>query len=265
MSVIVKTLQKKWKTSIIVLYWKRIGNIGIMYNIAICDDEQDFVAELEEMIRKYAGETGIEIRTVTFKNGLELTECNKIELDLIFLDIQMDTMNGMEAAKRIRKKDEKVSIIFLTSLAKYALAGYEYRAWNYIIKPIAYVRLKNELDKWLKNYRRDDKKYILVQNGEGQHRIDLNTLRYLETYNRNVKLHTDKGGVISYKKMRELEAELTEAHFLRCHSSYLVNLLFVKRVGKLELELTTGEKLPISQPKRKLVMEKLADYWGDRL
>ena len=101
-----------------------------MYNIAICDDEQDFVAELEEMIRKYAGETGIEIRTVTFKNGLELTECNKIELDLIFLDIQMDTMNGMEAAKRIRKKDEKVSIIFLTSLAKYALAGYEYRAWK---------------------------------------------------------------------------------------------------------------------------------------
>ena len=78
MFVIVKTLQKKWKTSIIVLYWKRIGNIGIMYNIAICDDEQDFVAELEEMIRKYAGETGIEIRTVTFKNGLELTECNKI-------------------------------------------------------------------------------------------------------------------------------------------------------------------------------------------
>lgn len=95
-----------------------------MYNIAICDDEQDFVAELEKMIRKYAGETGIEIRTTAFKNGLELTECNKIELDLIFLDIQMDTMNGLEAAKRIRKKDEKVSIIFLTSLAKYALAGY---------------------------------------------------------------------------------------------------------------------------------------------
>lgn len=74
-----------------------------------------------------------------------------------------------------------------------------------------------------------------------------------------------KGEIISYKKMRELEAELEEAHFLRCHSSYLVNRSFVKRVGKLELELMNGEKLPISQPKRKFVMEKLADYWGDRL
>ena len=237
----------------------------MMYNIAICDDEQDFVTELEEMIQKYVGETGIEIRTTTFKNGLKLIECNKIELDLIFLDIQMDTINGLETAKRLREKDEKVSIIFLTSLAKYALAGYEYRAWNYIIKPITYVRLKNELDKWLKNYKRDDKKYILVHNGDGQQRVDLNTLQYLETYNRNVLLHTYKGEIISSKKMKYLEADLDEDHFLRCHSSYLVNLFFVKRVGKLELELTNGERLPISQPKRKLVMEKLADYWGDRL
>lgn len=241
------------------------GEVEIMYNIAICDDEQDFVMELDEMIQKYSGETGVAIRTTAFRNGLELVDSGKIELDLIFLDIQMDTMNGLAAAKRIREKDEKVSIIFLTSLAKYALAGYEYQARNYIIKPITYVRLKNELDKWIRNYKCDNKKYILIQNGEGQHRVDLHTLQYLETYNRNVKLHTEKGELISHKKMREFEAELEAAHFLRCHSSYLVNLFFVKRARKLELELTNGEKLPISQPKRKIVMEKLADYWGDWL
>lgn len=60
--------------------------------------------------------------------------------------------------------------------------------------------------------------------------------------------------------MKEFEAELEEDHFLRCHPSYLVTLFFVKRAGKLELELTSGERLPISRPKRKLVMEKLADY-----
>lgn len=236
-----------------------------MYNIGICDDEQDFARELEEMIRQYARESGTEIRTTLFLNGRELIEGNRLTLDLIFLDIQMDVMNGLEAAKRIRARDGKVGIIFLTSLTRYALAGYEYQAANYIIKPITYARLKRELDRWLESYRREDKKYILVNNEDGCHRVDLSTLHYLETYNRNVKLHTDSGDIISYKKMKELEAELKEAHFIRCHSGYLVNLFYVKRVGKLEITLTDGEVIPISQPKRKAVMKELADYWGDRL
>lgn len=77
-----------------------------MYNIGICDDEQAFAAELEEMIRQYAKETGLELRTTLFRNGQELIESDQIELDLIFLDIQMDVMNGLEAAKRIRARDE---------------------------------------------------------------------------------------------------------------------------------------------------------------
>ncbi|MCX4273171.1 MAG: LytTR family DNA-binding domain-containing protein [Acetatifactor sp.] len=236
-----------------------------MYNIGICDDEQAFAMELEEMIGQYARETGTEIRTTLFQNGRELSDSEKMELDLIFLDIQMDVMNGLEAAKRIRERDGKVGIIFLTSLTKYALAGYEYQAVNYVVKPIKYVRLKRELDRWLETCRREDKKYILVTNEDGRHRVDLCSLRYLETYNRNVKMHTDGGEIISYKKMKELEEELKDAHFIRCHSGYLVNPFFVKRVGKLEITLTDGEIIPISQPKRKMVMEKLTDYWGDRL
>lgn len=236
-----------------------------MYNIGICDDEQAFARELEEMIGQYARETGTELRTTLFQNGRELTDSDQIQLDLIFLDIQMDVMNGLEAAKRIRARDGKVSIIFLTSLTRYALAGYEVQAVNYIIKPITYARLKRELDRWLESYRREDKKYILVVNEDGRHRVDLDSLHYLETYKRNVKLHTDEGEIISYKKMKELEEELEDAHFIRCHSGYLVNPFFVRRAGKLEITLTDGEVIPISQPKRKAVMEKLADYWGDRL
>lgn len=236
-----------------------------MYNIAICDDEVSFVTELEGQIKRYIEETGTELRITVFKDGMELVENYQIEMDLIFLDIQMKDMDGLQAAKRIREMDSKVSIIFLTSLVNYVLEGYKYQASNYIIKPMKYVRLKAELDKWLSQYKQNEKDYIIVTNDSGKYKVFLNTLHYIETYQRNVLLHTDEQEIISYKKMKEFETELKDTHFVRCHASYLVNLYFVKRVEKLEIELTTGESIPISQPKRKMVMENLADYWGDLL
>lgn len=78
-------------------------------------------------------------------------------------------------------------------------------------------------------------------------------------------LHTEQENIISYKSMKELEQELSQAGFARCHTSYLVNLFYVKGVQKLEITLITGECIPISQPKRKAFMEQLTRYWGERL
>lgn len=236
-----------------------------MLHIAICDDERSFAANLEAMIRKYAKDCCEELKITTYYDGSQLIEKYDTTIDLIFLDIQMNVTDGLKAAGQIRKMDTKVGIIFLTSLVNYALEGYKYQAVNYILKPIKYVRLKSELDKWLEHYRRSDDAFIVVRNDSGIYKIFLNTLHYLETSNRNVLLHTDSGHIVSYKKMKDFENELSSRGFVRCHTGYLVNLYFVKRVEKLELELTDGARLPISQPKRKAVMERLADYWGDML
>ena len=99
----------------------------------------------------------------------------------------------------------------------------------------------------------------------GKFKVFLKSLRFIETFNRNLLLHTDQENIICYKKMKELEAELVQHGFVRCHSGYLVNLFYVKRIEKLDIILTTGERVPISQPKRKEFMERLADYWGDWL
>lgn len=236
-----------------------------MIHIAICDDEKEFAAYLSGLINRYAAETGEEIKVSLYYDGMELTERYDPSIDLIFLDIQMRLLDGLHTAGHIRKLDEKVGIIFLTTLTQYGLEGYQYQAANYIIKPIKYVRLKAELDQWLKKHRKEDNPSIVVSNDTGKYKIFLNSLRYAETFNRNLLLHTEQENIICYKSMKELEGILSRQGFVRCHSSYLVNLYYVKGVRKLEIELITGEKIPISQPKRKEFMEQIAGYWGELL
>ncbi len=104
-----------------------------MLHIAICDDEKDFVTYLTELVNRYAAETGEEIKVSVFYDGMELTAHYDTTIDLIFLDIQMKMVNGLRTAERIRQMDEKVGIIFLTTLTQCALEGYKYQVANYII------------------------------------------------------------------------------------------------------------------------------------
>lgn len=236
-----------------------------MINIAICDDDSSFIATLKTLLNRYAEERQLDLHVLEFRDGTELLNSYNTALDLIFLDIQMDKMDGLETAGKIRMVDSGVSIIFLTSMIQYALEGYQYNATNYIIKPMKYVRLKAEMDRWMQSYRPDRKPFLLVANDTGKYKVFIQDIYYIETFNRNLMIHSSTENILSYKKMKELEKELEKHRFIRCHSGFLVNLFYVKRVEKLELELTNGDKIPISQPKRKFVMEKLADYWGDRL
>lgn len=236
-----------------------------MIHVAVCDDERDFVAHLSELLTRYAQETGEEMKVTAYYDGMELIEGYDTTIDLIFLDIQMKLVDGLRAAERIRQLDEKVGLIFLTTLTQCTLEGYKYQAADYIIKPIKYVRLKAEMDQWIRRNRKNDSPAIVVANDAGKYKVYLRTLRYVETFNRNLLLHTDQEKIVCYKSMKEMEQELASQGFVRCHTSYIVNLFYVKGVNKLEITLVTGETIPISQPKRKLFMEQLAEYWGDLL
>ncbi len=126
-----------------------------MLHIAICDDEAEFVKHLTILIQQYAAETGEGIKITAYYDGMELIERYDTSIDLIFLDIQMRLLDSLHTAQRIRERDENVGIIFLTTLTQYGLESYQYQAVDYIIKPIKYVRLKAELNQWLKKHRQD--------------------------------------------------------------------------------------------------------------
>lgn len=236
-----------------------------MIHIAICDDEKDFVKNLTELLKKYAVETGKDIKITAYYDGMELIEKYDVTINLIFLDIRMRIMDGLHAAGRIRQIDERVDIIFLTTLTQYGLEGYKYQAVNYIIKPIKYVRLKSDMDKFIERHRGEENPSLIISNDTGKYKIFLRSIRFIETYNRKLMFHTEQENIICYKSMKEIERELMYNDFVRCHTSYIVNLFYVKGIKQLNIELVTGETVPISQPKRKEFMERLADYWGDML
>lgn len=258
--------KNQWKPIIIDTEITAIIEVGFMYHIAICDDEPTLLSELKGYLNRYARETGKEFSIFEYHDGLELLANYQPDFDLIFMDIKMEKLNGLKTAEEIRKTDSTVGLFFLTSLSQYVWKGYEYGAVNYLLKPMKYGRLKMELDRFFKRYQGREEPYLSFANDAGKYKVLYKNLRYAETDKRNVLLHFDDQQQVIYKNMKEVAALLeSQRQFARCHASFIVNLAYVKSVENLEAVLTTGERVPISQPKRKEFMAKLADFWGDML
>lgn len=237
-----------------------------MFKIAICDDEQSLIVELKKNLKRYADETEKTFCFFAFYDGAELLENYQPDFDLIFMDIKMEKLNGLKTAEEIRKMDRAAGLFFLTSLSQYVWKGYEYGAINYLLKPVKYGRLKMELDRFFSRYQGREEPYISFSNDAGKFKVLYKNLRYVETAKRNVRIHFERGEQVIYKSMKEIALLLeTQRQFARCHASFIVNMAYVNSVENLEAVLTTGERVPISQPKRKEFMAKLADFWGDML
>lgn len=237
-----------------------------MFHIAICDDEIEFIVEMKKQLKRYEQDTAKEFCITEYRDGSELLVNYQSDFDLIFMDIKMEKLNGLKTAEEIRKTDSTVGLFFLTSLPQYVWKGYEYGAINYLLKPMKYGRLKMELDRFFSRYQGREEPFLAFANDNGKYKVLYKNLRYAETDKRNVLLHFEDLEQVIYKNMKEISSLLEiQRQFARCHASFIVNMAYVKSVENLEAVLTTGERVPISQPKRKEFMAKLADFWGDML
>ena len=148
----------------------------------------------------------------------------------------------------------------------YVFKGYEYNAINYLLKPVKYSILKMELDRYFTYYHGKDEPYLSFSNDSGKYKALYKDLSYAETEKRNVMLHFQGQEQVIYKNMKEVARLLcAQPGFVRCHQSFVVNLSFVKGMEGMDVVLSTGERIPVSQPRRKEFMARLADYWGDML
>ena len=236
-----------------------------MIVVAICDDEEVYVESLAKELERYSREQNKEIKIVKFTKALHFLDQTKDNYDLIFLDIKMPHVDGIEVAEEIRRRDDKVSIMFLTSYMQRAADGYGVAAEAFIQKPIQYNRLKMELDKWYIKHMQVEEPYIVLQNNDGKYKIFIKSLKYIETSGRNILVHTTQKNIKIAKSMKSMQKELEPMGFYKCHNSFLVNVRFVDYVNKTEVGLISNEMLPVSKAKRKTFVDSVAVFWGTDL
>ena len=230
----------------------------MVIHVAIVEDEEIHQQALREHLLRYAGENDVTFDIRLFANPILLLE-NYRPYDLIFMDIQMPDLNGMETARKLRAMDQNVLLIFVTSLAQYAIEGYEVAAVDYILKPVQYFSFAMRLTRAIWRISAEAGEAITVANTEGSARIKLRDLLYVEISGHAMTYHTHEGTVSGTGTLSALEEKLRGKRFARCNSCYLVNLAYVDTVKGYQLLLKDGTELQISQPKKKSFMQALKD------
>lgn len=231
-----------------------------MIGIALCDDDIEFVGKLEDQIWEMARNKNILIDIDVFYDGNELVKyvCEKkAKYDLIFLDIEMQNTNGILVAKEIRKTDELVKIIYVTSHKSYAIQAFDVNPFQFIVKPVDSTILYEYFSKAYDQIVSLDW-YFRYKFGKDYYQILLKDILFFRSRRRVIYIHRTDGSVVKYyDKLNEIEERLQNAKidFWRIHQSYLINSRYVVRKSYDEIELINGKVLFISEDRRKSVNE----------
>lgn len=232
-----------------------------MRNIAIVEDDNLAAAALTRNIERYGEEFGCEFSVRRFSNAEEFLEGYSAIFAVVFMDIQMSGMNGMDAAFTLRKTDKTVSLVFITSLIQYAQKGYEVDAVGYLLKPVAYYDFALKFRKALDVYVMNEQHSVVVEVAGGLCRMSIDKLMYVEILRHRLYYHTVDGVAETTGVLSTVEKELEKYGFLRCNNCYLVNPRFVVSVSGLAVNVG-GTELSVSRPRRAAFLTKLAEWFA---
>lgn len=218
-------------------------------NIAICDDEKGACLVIEELVRKADSDAEISV----FTNPDELLNAEDL-FDLVFLDIQMEEMTGIDAAKRLRTRETQPEIVFISAVQEYVFDAFDVEAFHYLIKPVDLVKFAKVYDRV--KMRIADKKKILLETEEAailsvksktrQYSLKMTDVLYVENQLKKLLIHTKEETIDLYGAMKDIEAQTGDG-FFRCHRGYLVNLGHIKSYSKDEILLDNGERIMIAK------------------
>ena len=233
-----------------------------MVNIAIVEDDKLQASQLENALKRYSEEFRTPLRTTVFYNAMSFLGKYAAEYDIIFMDILMPMMNGMDAARALREKDDKVMVIFVTNMQQYAIQGYEGGAFAYILKPVNYPEFKLKFTRALGKLMPQKKAAsVLIKSESGVVRLTPEQIIYVEVQQHHCIYHTKQGDYRQYQTMKSVETQLAEYGFARCNNFLLINLAYVSKIEGMNVHID-GLVLPVSYPRKKQFSEKFSEFMG---
>ncbi|CEN93828.1 LytR/AlgR family response regulator transcription factor [Paraclostridium sordellii] len=234
-----------------------------MLNIVICEDEIEQQEILKDYLEQILNEINRKYEILIFNSGEALFNNYPENIDIFLLDIQMDGLNGMEVARKIRQIDKKeVEIIFTTSLIEYIQEGYEVRAYRYLLKPIKLEDLKKHIILCIEELTKNKESYIAVNEKNNTCKVKISEITYIEIQKREMTIHTINEDYTINSSMSKLENELSKYNFYRCHKSFMVNIDFIKNIKQYIAILDNKEEVPISRYRFKETKSRFLSYLG---
>lgn len=230
--------------------------------IAICDDEKQFIDAICPLLEQWAERNSIKLTLYRFTNGDDLITAHRNQcMDLIILDIIMPLLSGMDTARELRKDNQAVPIIFLTSAREFAVDSYEVKAFHYLIKPVDELKLFHVLDDFLKTITLPQTLFT-AQTDKGFCKIVVDDVDYLEAQNKEVLIHLSNGRTIAIRELFSKCEEIfsLENGFFRCHRSYIVNLNNIEQFTKSEISTSQNSAIPISRNRYVAFKETYFNY-----
>lgn len=236
-----------------------------LVSVAVVDDSSRDRRHIEVLLQRFEEENAVSFQVREYVSGAALLENYQPDFDIIFLDIQMEGIDGMRTAAAIRKIDTRVLLVFVTKTAQYATSGYSVQAQGYLLKPITHFAFHTEMARCLEQLRRHEKASILVGSGVSVRRVDLADIFYLESNRHKITIHMAGEDYAFSGTLKAFEDTLLARNFYRAHSGYLINLQHLIAIDNEEAIMANGDRLKISRSRKKGLMEALTNYIGGRI
>lgn len=230
----------------------------------ICDDEKSLRTALRKAVETKLQLEGVNYEIAEYDSGEALLSGIRQTAvpDLLFLDVEMKGLNGMETAKKLRESCKNTIIIFVTAYPDFVFQGYEVKAFHYILKPYKDYKIWEVMESALDEMETDKKQFYLIEKKSGSIRLSLKEVLYFKSEGRSIDAVTidknsSKDNIVRFNgKLGDMEAKLP-AYFQRVHNRYLVNLKYVSKIESDSL-LCGGMEVPVSKAYRQELMVAFA-------